>query len=49
MRTDPSSLVVAVVFLAVAALVVAVLIIKRTERNGDVLHGGYINRNDDKD
>jgi hypothetical protein len=48
MRTDPSSLVVAVVFLAVAALVVAVLVNAQAE-NCDVLHGGYIKRDDDKD
>ncbi len=49
MRTDPSSIVVAVVFLAVAVLVVAVLVIKRTERSSDVLRGGYIERDSDKD
>jgi hypothetical protein len=49
MRTDPSSLVVAAVFLAVAALVVAVIIIKLTERKDDVLHGGYIKSDDDRD
>ena len=42
MRTDPASLVVAAVFLAVAALVVAVIIIKLTERKDDVLHGGFV-------
>jgi hypothetical protein len=48
MRTDPSSLVVPVVFLAVAAPAVAVIIIKLAERKDDVLHGGYI-KSDDED
>jgi hypothetical protein len=42
-------MVVAMVFLAVAVLAVAVLVVKRTERNSDVLHGGYIERDGDKD
>jgi hypothetical protein len=44
MRTDPSSIVVALIFLAVGVLAVAAIIIKR--RNGDVLHGDYIKRHD---
>jgi hypothetical protein len=42
MRSDPSSIVVAVVFLAVALLAAVVISIKLTGRKDDVLHGGYI-------
>jgi hypothetical protein len=47
MTSDPSSLVVAVVFLAVALLAAVVISIKLTDRKGDVLHGGYIKRDND--
>ncbi len=49
MRTDPSSMAVAGVFLALAVLSVIVIIIKLTERKGDVLHGGYIEGDGSKD
>jgi hypothetical protein len=45
---DPSSMVVAVVFLAAALLAAVVISIKLRGRKDDVLHGGHIKR-DDKD
>jgi hypothetical protein len=48
MSTDPS-LGSAVVLLAIAMLAVVVSITKLTGRKDDVLHGGYIRREDDKD
>jgi hypothetical protein len=49
MSTDPFSIVVAVIFLAVAVLSAVVISIKLTDRKGDVLHGGYITRERNKD
>jgi hypothetical protein len=49
MTPDPSSIVVAVIFLAVAVLAAVVISIKLTDRKGDVLHGGYIKSDDNND
>jgi Na+-transporting methylmalonyl-CoA/oxaloacetate decarboxylase gamma subunit len=43
-----SSMVVAVVFLALAILAVAVLVIKRIVRKKDVIDGGYVENDDDE-
>ena len=40
------SLVGTLVLLAIGVLAVVVIIVKLTERKGDVLHGGYIKRDD---
>ena len=40
------SLVGTLVLLAIGVLAVVVIIVKLMERKGDVLHGGYIKRDD---
>ncbi len=48
MNFDNSSMVVAVVFvLALAVLAGAALLIKRIVRNKDVMHGGYVEKDDE--
>jgi hypothetical protein len=49
MISDPSSMIVAVVFLAVALLAGVVISFRLADRKSDVLHGGYIESDDDKD
>jgi hypothetical protein len=49
MSTDPSLVISGGIFLAIAVLAVVVIIIKLTGRRDDVLHGGYIKREEDND